>query len=568
MLFSFARDRNNWSIDRLNRVCNNGYKGRIKTQKKSFRRLYAFLTGDGLYYKRCAMSVAHEEAASPVTRREHAITGYARLWWKEGLRWLSGVLAKLRGLRAFYLVLAAMALCTRLAFHAGLNLASAGFLYLVFVVLAAVYGGFGQATVASVAAVVCLDYFFIKPLFTFTVSDPRNWVALGAFEFTALVVSRLSHQAQVKASQAITERRDTERLYQLSRQILLLDRSREPGPWIPALIREAFNLAGAVLFDAVSASTHLSGDVPAKAEEQTRDAYYSNSDRFDLGSQSWFCVLRLGARPVGGLGLCGCKMSVLVATALASLSAIALERRRSFEREFHAEAAREVEQLRTAVLDALAHGFKTPLATILTASSGLIAAGGLSTVQAELVGLIDEEAGELNSLASHLLRAAKLDGVDFKPESKPLLLSSLINPAIEALQDQPAASRFRLIMSPQEPAVMLDRKLILTALAQILENAIKYSVPDSPINLEVKLKDAEVILTVQNQGRSIAPADRERIFERFYRAPGTEERPPGTGLGLSIVKRIMEAHRGRIWVEGSEVSGTIFSLALPAVLKR
>ncbi|HEV2497954.1 MAG TPA: ATP-binding protein [Terriglobia bacterium] len=493
---------------------------------------------------------------------------FGKLWLQGLSNWLRKAGVKARDLKALCLCLAATALCTWLAFHEGLNLASSGFLYLVFVVLAAVYGGFWQATATSIFAVACLDLFFVPPQFTFTVSDPRNWAALGAFEFTALVVSQLSHHAQIKASEAIAERRDTERLYQISRQVLLLDRSREPGPWIPSLVCEAFGLGGAVLFDAISATTHASGTLPTGAEERTREAYYSNADRFDADMAAWFCVLRLGARPVGGLGLCGCKMSPLVATALASLSAIAIERKRSFEREFHAEAAREAEQLRTAVLDALAHEFKTPLATILTASSGLLAAGSLSPSQAELAALIEEEAGEMNGLASNLLRAAKLDGVDFKPKREPILLSSLIDPAIKILQTEFAAGRFRVIVSRDEAVVMIDRKLIITALAQILENAIKYSVPESPIDVEVKLKDAEVIVSVQNQGQGIAPTDRERIFERFYRGRGTEQRPPGTGLGLSIVKRIVEAHHGRVWVEGNQDRGTTFSLALPALLKK
>lgn len=458
-----------------------------------------------------------------------------------------------------------MAVCTWLAFHAGLNLASSGFLYLILVVLAAVYGGLWQATIASVVAVACLDYFFIPPLFSFTVADPRNWVALGAFEFTALVVCRLSHQAQVRAAEAIAERRDTERLFQTSRQVLLLDRSREPAPWIPSLICEVFGLPGAVLFDAVSASTHVSGNVPVEAEEQTRNAYYTNSDTFDSDLGTWFCALRLGARPVGGLGLCSSKLSPLVATALASLSAIALERRRSFEREIHADAARKAEQLRTAVLDALAHQFKTPLTTIRTASSGLLAVGGLSPGQAELVALIDEEAGELNNLASRLLRTAKLNGADFRPNREPLLLSTLVHPAIEALEEQSAAGRFRVSLPHQETSVMADRKLIITALSQIFENAIRYSVPESPINIAITVRDGEVILSVQNQGQVIAPADRERIFERFYRAQGTEQLAPGTGLGLSIVKRIIEAHRGRVWAERDADRGTVLSVALPEV---
>lgn len=491
-----------------------------------------------------------------------------KLFLKHIGRWFRGMTANLRGLSALGSALAGMVVCTWLAFHLGLNLASSGFLYLVFVVLAAVYGGFWEATIVSVLAFACLDYFFVQPLFTFAVDDPRNWLALGAFEFTALVVSRLSQQAQVKAAEAVAERRDTERLYQTSQQILLLDRSRDPGAWIPSVICEVFSLPGVVLFDAISASTHTSGNIPEGAEERTRAAYYTNADTFDPDPGAWFCALRFGVRPVGGLGLFDRKLSPLVATSLASLSAIALERRRSFEKELRAEAARETEQLRTAVLDALAHEFKTPLTTIRTASSGLLAAGALSSTQAELIALIDEEASELNNLASRLLQAAKLDSSDFKPIREPLLLSTIIHPAIEALKQQPAAGRFHLSVPAEEMSVRADRKLMTTALGQILENALKYSIPESPITIAITMRDFEIRLEVHNLGPAIAAADRERIFERFYRGPGTEQRPPGTGLGLSIVKRIAEAHQGRVWVEGDVHSGTTFLIALPAISKR
>jgi two-component system, OmpR family, sensor histidine kinase KdpD len=294
----------------------------------------------------------------------------------DGFSWLRRTRSKLGGLRAFCFVLAGMGVCTWLAFQVGLNLASSGFLYLILVVLAAVYGGFWEATIASVVAFACLDYFFVQPLFTFAVDDPRNWLALGAFEFTALVVSGLSNQAQVKAAEAITERRDAKGLYQTSQQLLLLDRTRDPGAWIPSVICEVFSLPSVVLFDALSATTQVSGKIPPGAEQRTRAAYYTNADTFDPSLGAWFCVLRFGVRPVGGLGLCDCRLSALIATSLASLSAIALERRLSFERELRVEASRETEQLRTAVLDALAHEVKTPLTTIRTARSGLLAAVG------------------------------------------------------------------------------------------------------------------------------------------------------------------------------------------------
>ena len=491
-----------------------------------------------------------------------------KAWLQETLHVSLIARATLTTLLSYCCSFAGVAVCTWLAFSLGFNVASSGFLYLVAVVLAAVYGGVYEATVTSIVSAACLNYFFIPPIRSFHVGDPANWVALGTFELTALVISRLSHRAQVQAAEAIAAQHNSERLYRTAQRILLLDRSREPGTLITSLIREVFDLSEVVLFDAISASTYVSGVSLPEAEERARSAYYLNSDVFDAESNTWFCVLRLGVQPVGGLALCDGTLTPLVATALASLSAIALERARSFEKEYRAEAARQSEQLRTAVLDALAHAFKTPLTIIRTASSGLLAASSLSTKQTELLTLIDEQAQDLNDLASRLLSAAKLDSVDFKPQRESVLFSDLVNAAIQSLDAQRCRGRCHVHGSTPETPVLADRQLITTVLAQLVDNALKYSVPGSPIDIGIAMGDAEVTVTVRDQGLVIAPADRERIFERFYRAAGTEQLPAGTGLGLSIVKRIVEAHHGRVWAESDVDAGTVFSVALPTAPKR
>jgi len=459
--------------------------------------------------------------------------------------------------------LTAIAVSTWLAFNLHFHAASIGFVYLMVIVVSAAYGGFLQGTVTSIAAVACLDYFFFPPIFRFTIDDPKNWLALGAFEFTALVLSRLSHRAQMRAAQAIAERQNSDRLYQISQRILLLDRSRDPGETIPPLIREVFGLSAVVLFDALSASTHMDGHSGQDVEELARQAYYRNSDQFDAEANTWSCALRVGARPIGGLALRGASLSALVATSIASLSAIALERARSFEKEYRAQAARQVEQLRAAVLDALAHEFKTPLTVISTASSGLLAAGRLADTQTELVSLIDEQAKELNELTTRLLGAAELDSEDFKPQREPFLLSTLVASTVETIDERQPRDRFRFSIPDHEPPVWADRKLIGTALGQLIDNALKYSDPGSPIDIEIRARHAEVIAAVRDQGLMIAPADRERIFERFYRACGSDLRTAGTGLGLSIVRRIVNAHQGRVWAESDEKHGTAFFLVLP-----
>jgi two-component system, OmpR family, sensor histidine kinase KdpD len=454
-------------------------------------------------------------------------------------------------------------LCTWISFRLGLNLASVGFLYLVFVVLGAVYGGFWQASAISVISVVCLDYFFDEPIFSFTVGRLSDWVELGAFEFTALVVSRLSHRATLRASEAMAERRETSRLYQTARRILLLESGGNQGERVASLVRETFELQGVALFDALSGVVYESGDAAPQVGQSVRDAYFVDADVFESTDHIWFCVLRLGVRPAGAVALCGTAMSQLTATALASLCAIALERERILEKQYHAEAARQTEQLRTAVLDALAHKFKTPLTVIRTASSGLPAAGQLSALQTELVSLIDQEASKLNDLASRLLGAPKLDSAEFAPQMEPLLFSRLMRAAVGELDAQADRERFLVSTPAQEPPVFADRELILTALAQLIDNALKYSAPGSPIEAGFIVKEAAVVLTVRSQGLVVAPTDRERIFERFYRAPGAQTCAVGTGLGLSIVKTIAADHHGHVWAEGEQDRGTAFSLSLP-----
>jgi two-component system sensor histidine kinase KdpD len=520
---------------------------------------------------------------NPLAARAAQLRGSAPLWLEADrggnhapspVAGLNQVLSLPRGLkRKLILVLpsclslAALVVCTWLSFHFGQGFAFTGFLYLVLVVVTAMYGGFWQATVISVIAASCLNYFFVPPIFSF-VNSPANWVALGAFEFTALVISRLSERAQLRAMEAIAERRDMERLYQTSRRILLLDTFGEPGNRLTSLIREIFELKAVQLFDALPGKTYQSGEPPVGAERQTRDAYVVGADTFDPKTKSWFCVVRVGTRPVGGLALNGTEMTKLAATALASLTGIALERVRALQEEYRAQAARQAEQLRTSVLDALAHQFKTPLTIARTASSGLLAVGGLSELQMELVTVFDQQARKLDDLASRLLTAAMLDSAEFKPQSEPLLFSHLAGVAIQRLSPETDRERFHVAAPRHEIFIFADRELILTALAQLLDNAIKYSEPGSPIHVLLVVKEREVILTVRSKGLVVLPADRERVFERFYRAPETQHLPAGSGLGLSVVKKIVQAHHGQVWADGETHYGTSFSISLPAVPRR
>ncbi len=467
--------------------------------------------------------------------------------------------------------LAAVALSTWLGYWLRIGLATTGSIYLVVVVVTAVYGGFWTATAISVVAVSCLNYFFVPPIFAFTVTSAEDKVALLVFEFTALVVSRLSDMANLRAAEAVAERRDSERLYKAARRILLLDRSRDPGELLTSKIRDAFEFQAVALFDAPAGRMYSSGIGCLDLEAGTREAHAGAKTMFEAESSTWYCVLRVDARPIGGLALSigsrsGASVSPMLADALASLCAVALERYRSLERELRAEAIRQCEQLRSVVLDTLGHEFKTPVSTIWAASSGLLESGGLSSMQAELLTLVDEQSRKLNDLASRLLRTAKLDRADFQPKRKPVLLSVIVNSVIQDLEPQQSRERIRVKLPGEEVVALGDPSLVGAAVTQLVDNALKYSTPDSAIHISFGGDDGEATITVHSTGVVIQQADRERIFERFFRAEHTEHGPTGTGLGLSIVKRIVEAHHGRVWVDSNPERGTAFSIGLPVAV--
>lgn len=464
------------------------------------------------------------------------------------------------------LAAAGIAACTWISFRLGLTSGSVGCFYLVFVVLTAYYGGLWQATLISVTTVGCLDYYFNTPVLSFSVGKPADWVELGAFEFTALVISRLSNRVRLREVETASERRDTSRLYQTARRILLLESPGNTGNEVVSLVCDLFDLKSAVLFDAVSAETWCSGQCEIDATAQamissTHDAYYRDADACDASTR--YCVLRLGVQPVGALALRGATMTGLTASAIASLMAIALERARSHERRCHAEAAREAEQLRTAVLDALAHKFKTPVTVIRTAAAGLPAAGNLSALQTELVSLIDQEGHKLNDLASRLLETPTIESKEFEPRREPLLLSRLAKSAAGELEQQSDRNRFQFTDAERESPVLADRELILTALAQMMDNALKYSFPGTPIEVRTRSGEGDVVLRIRSNGLEVRPDDRQRIFERFYRAPGARQFASGSGLGLSIVKTIAMDHAGHVWADSEPGYGSVFFLSLP-----
>ena len=458
--------------------------------------------------------------------------------------------------------LAVIAVLTAGAWILHFGLPSAGFIYLLAILVIAIKWGFGLATFTSLVSSVCLNYFFVAPLFSFDVAERQDWVALGVFELTALLASSLSARDERHVQEKLLQRQSIEKLYQMSKSTLQMDLRQPPGPQIVELIHEIFNMEAIALFDASLKSTDKAGNCCGIEEQLAYDAYLRNIVRTDSKTHTSQHVLLLDDKPIGGLMLRG-QRAPIVADALGSLTALALERYRLFEKESYADAAQQSEALRVAVLDALAHAFKTPLTVILTASSGLLELGGLNWRQQELAVMIDEQSTQLNELANRLLQTARLEEKQVAVKKEDVIISSMIEDVLRQQPGKTLGRRFEVNIPDNSITTKGDPGLIATIVSQFVDNAAKYSRPGSAILIEAKQRLAEVLISVHNEGPAIRMEDRDLIFERFYRCQDAKDSVPGTGLGLSIAKKAAAAHNGHVWVISAEDVGTTFYLSLP-----
>lgn len=354
----------------------------------------------------------------------------------------------------------------------------------------------------------------------------------------------------------------TERLHQLTRSTLQLDLSEAPGQKLASLIRQIFNLEAVAVFDADLGEIYQAGVWHDDPQEMAQNVYHFESADDDPQSGFHRRVVRLGTVPVGSLIARG-EADPLVITFVASLIAITFDRYRAMANESRIEAERRAEQLRTAVLDGLAHAYKTPLTAIRAASTGLAEMGGLSPAQAELVSLVAEQADQLNELTTRLLTTARLEAGEVTLNVSPVAVGPLMDEALAALGERRGEMTFNVDLPDESLELCCDRRLIAMLLTQYLDNACKYSNAGSTITVRAEKTENEVIFSVHSFGPVIPMADRERIFDRFYRAASSAHRAAGTGIGLSVAKRAALIHRGTVWVASDEAEGTTFYAAIP-----
>jgi two-component system sensor histidine kinase KdpD len=272
----------------------------------------------------------------------------------------------------------------------------------------------------------------------------------------------------------------------------------------------------------------------------------------------------MGNLPIGAILLRG-ETRGRAASTIASLVAITFDRYHALANESRTENARQAEQLRTTVLDSLAHAYKTPLTVIAAASEGLSALGSLSPAQTGMVTLIDEQTALLSRLTTRLLKTARLQASDMIPRAEKVAVVPLIEDVVEGLHDQLANVSVKVEISRDDLSLRCDRSLLIALLTQYVDNAAKYGTAGTPVTIKAVEQAGEVVFSVHSLGPVIPPADFVRIFDRYYRGSIPSNKVPGTGIGLSVAKRTAQAQGGRVWVTSDAGNGTTFCASLPAV---
>jgi two-component system sensor histidine kinase KdpD len=431
--------------------------------------------------------------------------------------------------------------------------------YLIAILLISTNWGLAEATSASIVAVLCFNFFFLPPVGTLTIADPQNWVAFVAFLATAVVASQLSGRARQREIDAAGRQRDLERLYALSRTLLLSDSGASVPGVIARHVADAFTLSTVGLYDQRADAIWWAGateftDAEAKLREVARRATLLRERGLVV------IAIQLGGSPIGSVAMADVGLSDTVLHSIANLAAIGLERARSQEATARAQAAQQSSELRATILDALAHEFKTPLTSMKAAASDLLASSSTSAHDRELASIIDEDLDRFQALVTDAVHMLRIDAGNFTVHRERHRLGDVVAATLNKIQGRLDGHAI-VEHVPESLTVDADRELLGLALRQLLDNALKYSPPTSTIEIQARGNGATQI-TVRNSGSVIPEQEQARVVERFYR--GSQARHiPGTGMGLAIVQQIARAHGGTLTVSSSVEDGTAFSVMLP-----
>jgi two-component system sensor histidine kinase KdpD len=489
--------------------------------------------------------------------------------------------------RRILVVLAAEAAVTGLLLvgRGELDKAHVALAYLLLVLGATAAAGWGLGIAAAFVSFACFNFFFLPPYLTFVVADPLDWSVLAAFLFTSVVAARLLQRARDAAGAAERHARDVERLAAVGAESLGVARAEDAVVALARTIRTTLGLSECSILS-VPASDDAAGTLGRYVSETGVAALELHDGTSRLlpaddpavlasGARTVQLPLRVRGRVVGILRLASSGGVRLddpgrdFARALAHYAALAVERVRLEQESRAADALREANRLKDALLAAVSHDLRTPLTTI-KAQAELLRSEGEARA-----GVIEEEADRLNRSVSDLLELSRIESGSLPVTAELVAAEDLMGAALQRISGIAAARRVQASLPPGDVILVgrFDFAHALHALVNLLENALKYSPPEAPVELAVSRRDTSLAFAVRDRGRGVPDAEAERIFEPFYRAgaaagDGSAGAPPravpGAGLGLSIAGRLAEAQGGTVQFRPREGGGSEFTLLLPA----
>ena len=450
------------------------------------------------------------------------------------------------------------------------NATSVALIFLLAILYVSAFWGLRVSIFMSLLATFAFNYYFLPPLGAFPIGHPQNWVALAAFLITAITASRLSEQARQRARDANLRRQEIERLYAFTQQMLVAGGVVELLNAIPRHIVESFEVRDAALYLASRDVIYRAGsDFRELDGDQLKAVMAHGEPVVAADRQLCYVPVQMGVRPVGSLGISGPVLGRETLEALGSLIAIAVERVNAIEALGKAEAARQEERLRSALLDSVTHELRTPLTAIKASVTSLLTQPELSDAQRrELFSVINEESDHLNHLIEEALEMARLDAGEIELEIEPHPIREVIEAALEASKNLLANHPVEVRLPESLPLVPMDPARIREVLTQLLDNAVKYSPPGAPIIISGEVDGRFLVTSVADHGAGIDSFEQALVFDKFYRGRDQRYGVQGTGMGLAICKAIVEAHGGIIGVTSQVGSGSVFHFNLPLSAER
>jgi two-component system sensor histidine kinase KdpD len=437
-------------------------------------------------------------------------------------------------------------------------------LYLLPVMLSATRWGLLSALIASLAAFLALNYFFLTPTHTLTVSNPEELLVLMVFLIVAILISQSVGAANLHAAQARARELEATTLYNLTKALGAQAGLDEILSSITRQVTEAFGLASCEIL-----LTAAAGSLEPRARYESTDGNPAERGRpveIPLAAhQATMGVLRLTTRRPD-VQVAPTTMRLL--TTFAAQVGLFIERARLAREADRARLLEESDQLKSALLSSVSHDLRTPLAAIKASATVLLQEEDVALDAAaryDLLSAINEETDRLNRLVGDLLDMSRIEAGALRLKRDWCDLDELIRAVAHRLSPHMTAFQIQLDWPADLPLIYADYVQIDRVITNLLENASRFAPPGSPIKVEAYAEAAAMTVAVTNQGPAIPERLHPHLFDKFYRV--FEDRAPGmgTGLGLSICKGIVEAHGGRIWVESpvADNAGARFVFTLP-----